>query len=376
MSKARVIKIAVWYVLPAVVAAGIYIGATARTTYRAELERGILFPAGRLAVTAKRLDAANARAALTRGQRTLPSVAAQVRVAAMTFRGLATSAPAGGKAAPPSPQAMELLRIGRELAGQTQGAFDMAAGEVDDLWRRADRENRWPTAAQMDAARAAGGWDRVAFKGADVKFTGPPFLLDPSPAAGAFAADKAIHALQGEGVLGGLAQMSGAVRCFGTAEDGRGWRVAVPDPFAPDTSIATLALTEVGVCTFSSYDRLTLLDGRRVCVNADPRTGRLVEAPASATVVASSATLACGWARALTVLGPAGLRLIGGATGVEAMVVIGEKTNWVWFATPGFEKFLSSPLPARQRWAIPSAATPASAPAPASRPAPTTERRP
>lgn len=376
MIKSRASRIAVAFLLAAMLAGGIYVAAAARATYRADVPEGILHPAGRLAVTAKRLDAADARAALTGGQRTLSNVADRIRVGAMEFRGRVSTAPARGKPAPLSPQVLELLQIARELTKQTHGAFDLTATGAADLWRRADRPDQAPTQAQIDAARAAGGWGRVTIQGADLKFTGPAFPLDLAQAESAFAVDKAIHALTGEGVLGGMAAMGGATRCFGTSSDAAGWPVNVPDPFANGSPLATLALDKGGVYTFSSYDRLALIGGRRVCMNVDPRTGRLADAPASATVVAPSATIACGWARALTVLGPEGLHLVGGATGIEAMIVVGTKDHWTWTATPGFEKLLSSPPAASRRRAVPPPTPPGSQPASTSRPAPATGPRP
>ena len=69
----------------------------------------------------------------------------------------ALSRAAAGVPVPLSDDLFAILEASEALARRTGGAFDVTAGRLTHLWRRARRLNAWPDAARVAAARAAGG---------------------------------------------------------------------------------------------------------------------------------------------------------------------------------------------------------------------------
>jgi len=254
-------------------------------------------------------------------------------------------APAG-KAMPLSPDTMAVLRVSRQLNEQTGGAFDVTCQPMFRLWGEAGKANRLPTDAMLAAARAKCGWDKwkLLDDGAVKSVEGASMGL--GGVAKGWAIDRAVEAMMAAGCPGGLVNVGGDVRCFGRPAHKGKWIVGVQNPFNSDGEFfGTLALDGAGVCTSGSYNRFIEIDGKRYSRIVDPRTGRCVDFTPSVTVVAPTAAIADGWATALSVLGPEGFKLLDANSGIEAMIVVGGRTDYRIHETPGFAKLLATPIP-------------------------------
>ena len=73
----------------------------------------------------------------------------------------ALSRAAAGIPVPVSEDLFAVLAASDALARRTGGAFDITAGRLTHLWRRARRLNAWPEADRVAAARAAGGFAKI-----------------------------------------------------------------------------------------------------------------------------------------------------------------------------------------------------------------------
>ena len=246
-----------------------------------------------------------------------------------------------------SPQTMDVLRLARELHGQTAGAFDATCLPVFALWARAGRQQRVPTSAELAAAKRACGWDKFELLDGGARKTVDAAGVGLGGVAKGFAVDRAAEALRRAGCDGGLVDVGGDIRCFGLSPKGKPWRVAVQDPFQPGSGyfFGMLELTDHAVCTSGNYERFVVIDGQRFSHIVDPRNGIPVDFAPSVTVVAPTAAVADGWATALSVLGKAGLKRIPAASGIEAMIVEGGPRDYRTHQTPGFAKLLVEPVP-------------------------------
>jgi len=86
-----------------------------------------------------------------------------------------------------------------------------------------------------------------------------------------------------------------------------------------------------------------MIDGKRYSHIIDPRSARPVDFAPSVTVVAPTAAVADGWATALSVQGPDGLKQL--PTGIEAMLVTGKPDDYRIHQSPGFARLLDKPVP-------------------------------
>ena len=245
------------------------------------------------------------------------------------------AAPAG-KLVELSPRTLELLKLSRDLAETTGGAFDVTSRPIIELWKRAGKAGRLPSETELADAKRRTGWKHIELlkKGARKRIDGAG--IDLGGIAKGYGIDRAAKAMGDVGLTNGLIDVGGDVRGFGD----RVWRISVRSPF-DGTFIARLKLCYASVCTSGNYQRFVEIDGKRYSHVVDPRTGYPAEMTPSVTVVAPRAVLADAWATALSVLGVEGLKLIPPGSGIEAMIVVGTPEDHRLHVTSGFEKFFA-----------------------------------
>jgi thiamine biosynthesis lipoprotein len=190
---------------------------------------------------------------------------------------------------------------------RTGGAFDPVVGSLVAAWDlRGD--GRVPTAGELDRARASAGSDAVDFDSAAgtlVRYT-PHVTLD----AGGFGKGEALRAaavrLKGLGFESGVMDFGGQVHVVDARPEGmEGVRhTGVGHPFERTRAVAALALRDASASTSGPSERGRILGGRSFSHHVDPRTGRLVEAWGSVTVVAQDPFVADVLSTALYVMGP------------------------------------------------------------------------
>ncbi|HUT58834.1 MAG TPA: FAD:protein FMN transferase [Phycisphaerae bacterium] len=282
-----------------------------------------------------------ARRALQQAERALRDVEARMSVYTQHTELWNLNAAPAGRTVPLSPQTLEALRASRELHAASRGAFDVTVLPLVRLWKQAGRNGRLPTEAQIAAARAAATWEQITLLEDGAVKDSNTACVDLGGIAKGYAVDRAVEALKGLGVPSGIVNLGGNLRCFGRRADGEPWQVDVRDPFAPseDKAMATLHVADAAVCTSAHYHRFSVIGGRRYSHILDPATGRPTERTASVTVVAPTCMQADGWATALSVLGPEGLKLL--PNGMEAMLVVGEPATHKTHATEGFRKHMA-----------------------------------
>ena len=286
-------------------------------------------------------DRKKAAAALADAERALRGVEAKMSSwIDATELGQFNDAPPG-KASKLSETTLGLLRLSKQLATQTDGAFDVTCRPVLQLWRQAKNAKRLPTDLEIAAALAKCGWDKIELQtnSASKKIDGA--CVDLGGIAKGFGIDQAAQALQNAGLIGGMVNVGGDVRCFGQRAGGGKWRIGVRSPFDNDPTFAIVSISSGSVCTSGNYERFFTIGSKRYSHIVDPRTGRPVDKAPSVTVFAPTATAADAWATALSVLGEPGLELINEKSGVEAMLVIGTPDDYRVVMTPGFGKLLS-----------------------------------
>ncbi len=231
---------------------------------------------------------------------------------------------------PVSEETAIVVQAALDLAEITGGAYDPTVQPLMELWGLAGkRRDTWPTDAEIEAARAQVGHARVTVghdaTGAWVDAGGT--ALDVSSIAPGYAADRVLWTLAGMGVLDAYVDIGGEIRVAGRAPRGGPWRVGIEAPevgSVPGSNpVGIVGLVNGGLATSGNYRTRYLLEGREVHHTMDPRTGRPSTASVlSATVVASDARTADGWATALMVLGEAGLPLAEAQPMVEAWLVL------------------------------------------------------
>jgi thiamine biosynthesis lipoprotein len=140
----------------------------------------------------------------------------------------------------------------------------------------------------------------------------PDVEIDLSAIAKGFGVDYVAGGLFELGRRDFLVEIGGEVYAAGQRPGGGPWRIAIEKPLEDGREIQSIIeLSNQGMATSGDY-RIFYLDGdRRIAHTIDPRTGYpVLGGPASATVIAGTATEADAWATTMMVLGdPEGLDL-------------------------------------------------------------------
>ena len=194
--------------------------------------------------------------------------------------------------------------------------LDRASALADDHRRRIRRRGGSPLRALAPSRnaqrgrhrrRAGGGPVSGAVRVRDGQITmAAGARLDFDGIAKGYAVDVCVDRLRAAGVSRALVSLGeSSLYALGAPDGAAHWRLAVRGP-DPETQVGWLGLRDAGASVSATFGSA----GRRpgaVAHIIDPRSGRPLEDDAVAVVVASSATDAEGWTKALLVWGPDGL---------------------------------------------------------------------
>ncbi len=261
-----------------------------------------------------------------------------------------------------SPKTLQVLRLSRKLAEQTDGAFDVTCMPIIELWKQAGLVRKMPSQDEIDQAVELTGWRHFELLDGGARKLTEGAAIDLGGIAKGYGIDAAVEAMdhrKGE-IVSGLVNVGGDVRGFGE----RDWRVGIRNPFdaSEKTLLAVLEVKDLAVCTSGNYERGFTFKGKRYSHIKDPRTGRPADMTPSVTVVAPTAAVADGWATALSVLGTDGFKLIPPDSGIEVMIVVGTPDGYEMWCTRWFEPFFAE-RPATIKLVTPGLTKPTSQPA-------------
>ncbi|MHC4116405.1 MAG: FAD:protein FMN transferase [Planctomycetota bacterium] len=238
---------------------------------------------------------------------------------------------AADRAVEVSESTYEVLRRSVEFSKLTDGAFDITVGPLMDLFHDAEEQAVAPTAEQIAEAKAKVGFEKLTLDSENrtVRFAVEGMRLDLGGIAKGYAIDKAVEAAQRSGALGGMVDIGGDIRCFGSPPEGREhWLIAVQDPNATVAGttgsglLITLKVTDTAVATSGDYQQFVMIEGERYSHIMDRKTGTSAAGLASVTIIADNAADADALATSVSVMGAEkGIALIEKRLRTEAILI-------------------------------------------------------
>ncbi len=198
---------------------------------------------------------------------------------------------------PCSPQLWLLLEEARQAWEFSDGAFDITAKPLMDLWGfYRKRGDTLPTPEEIAAARRLVGLEKVTFDDdkQTVRFTLPGMALDLGGIAKGFAVDLAAEAVIDLGLQQGVIDLGGNLRLLPEPPPGKEfYSVGIRNPAKPDTILpGTYELRSASLSTSGNYERFVTIQGKLYGHIMNPATGEPTTATGSVTVIAPSAMLA------------------------------------------------------------------------------------
>ncbi len=222
------------------------------------------------------------------------------------------------------PAVAEILELSVAYTQLTRGAFDVTVGPVIDLWMQAADRNRPPNAAELAAARARVGANRISLAPAGVALAEEGMKLDLGGIAKGYALDRMLPLLERRGIARALLNFGqSSIWAVGAPAGHAGWRLLVRAPAGGFAGLITLRDQALSVS--GSQGQWVEIGGRRYGHIIDPRSGEPLMRARQAVVVSQSAALAEALSVALLVLdAETGLALVAAQPDCEGLLIEGD----------------------------------------------------
>lgn len=234
-----------------------------------------------------------------------------------------------------SPHVRTILTTAYEVYGRSQGKFDVTCRPLTSLWRACEARGREPDEKELERAVALCGWRQFRLRGGRLEKLAGEAAIDLGGIKG-YAVDRAVEAMRGLGVRGGLVACGGDLRVFGETEHGRPWTITIGDPRSAQskTPATTIEVNDAAVSTSGASRRYFVIGRRRYSHILDPDTGWPVTAPVQVTVIAPEAVQSDAWSKPLSILGEKGFHLL--PSGVAGMILSDDEGSLRVVKTEGF----------------------------------------
>lgn len=233
------------------------------------------------------------------------------------------NAAAGRQPVAVGPEALELVLRSLEMAGLTEGGFNIAVGPAVEAWSVTDRQ-RIPSHAELQSLKPLIDWsaiqvDRTAHT---IFLPVPGMRIDVGGIGKGYAADRAAEAMKKAGATGGVVALSGDIKTFGNLPGMKGFSVGIRHPRQDGVLVATIDLQDEAISTAGDYERYFEREGVRYHHILDPVLLEPARKCQSVTVIAAEGTVADGLDTGIFVLGPEkGMALVERLPDVEAVII-------------------------------------------------------
>jgi FAD:protein FMN transferase len=218
-----------------------------------------------------------------------------------------------------------VLKYAQEVSQRSDGAFDVTAGPLTKLWRRARRQKEPPTEEQIARALAAVGYKHLELdpQRHTARLFKPEMRLDLGGIAKGYAADEALAAVAKLGIERALVRASGDIAVSQPPPGEKGWKVGIA-PLDPEQKPSRfILLADQAISTSGDSRQHLIVSGKRYSHIIDPRSGWGIEGRRSVTVIARRGIEADALATAVSVLDlEAGMRLIDQTPNAAALIVV------------------------------------------------------
>lgn len=217
-----------------------------------------------------------------------------------------------------------------EIAGASNGAFDVTIGEVTRLWNLdtwsvlEDKSNfELPSSEQLQEMLQNTGYEKIQLEEDKISLR-DEVQLDLGAVGKGIALDEIKQLLeQQKEVTGAVVSVGGSILTYGQKPDGSSWKVRIVNPNDTASHLGTLSLNgQWCVSTSGDYERYVEVDGVRYHHIIDPATGYPADSGVrGVTILTKDGLLSDALSTACFVLGIEDGMKLAGQYGAEALFV-------------------------------------------------------
>lgn len=203
-----------------------------------------------------------------------------------------------------SEETAELIGEAVRFGDETNGALDITLYRVLQEWGFTGDEFRVPDADSLAGCLEFVDYSRISVEGQNVTLPAG-FQIDLGALAKGYTSDAVINILRENRVDSAIVSLGGNVQTLGRKPDGSRWRIAVRDPFVPESDMCVLETGETAVVTSGNYERFFISDdGKKYWHILDPSDGYPADnGLVSVTVIGESGLYCDALSTALFVMG-------------------------------------------------------------------------
>jgi thiamine biosynthesis lipoprotein len=215
----------------------------------------------------------------------------------------------------------------------TEGAFDVAIGNIIDLVGFDKNSPKVPSYTEVLKATENIGWKKIKLEDPDILFKPKNIKINFNAIVPGYAADKCAKILEDNGISDYLINVGGEL--FSKGEE---WKIGIQHPRMENELIGTISASGYGVATSGDYQQYFKKNGKRFTHIFNPATGYSANECEAVTIIAPDAITADALSTGIFVLGPQkGLALIEKLDNVEGIIV---DTTGTIHESSGFKNFL------------------------------------
>lgn len=198
---------------------------------------------------------------------------------------------------------ISLLKYAVEISEKTDGAFDITCGNITLLWDFKTDKPAIPNEEDIEKALFSTGYKNITFEGNTVKKNNG-VTLDLGGIAKGYIAEKCVKELHKNGITSGFLNLGGNIAIVGEKENGKGFSVALKDPFNTSSTVGKITLDSGYFSVSGDYERFFEYNGEKYHHIIDPQTGYSAKSDVvSVAVISENGALADALSTALFVMG-------------------------------------------------------------------------
>ena len=195
-----------------------------------------------------------------------------------------------------SPTLYETLTLAQELAHRSNGAFDVTAGALTELWERARAEKLPPSPEEVAEARARVGYEFLELntveengqKRYQARLLRTGMKIDRGALIKGLALDGIRSTWENADIKNALADLgTSSILGMGVNAEGAPWQIGIRNPRGERAgdALAVLPLSNEVLSASGDDERFFLYEGRRYHHLIDPRTGYPADTGLASVVV-------------------------------------------------------------------------------------------
>ena len=158
-----------------------------------------------------------------------------------------------------SPETYQIIQRSIEFSVISEGAFDISAGSLSGLWRKAKEENRIPNKNEIRKHSNLTNYKNIILQDKKVGLTRIGQKIDLGGIAKGYAADEAKRILQEKNLTNAIINFGGTIIVVGEEK-----QIGIQNPAArTGVSVGALRIQEQAVVTSGLYERYFMKEGYR-----------------------------------------------------------------------------------------------------------------